>query len=112
MFRPDGLGALELSVEEKYASQHPTRSADCLHMHRKEEVQNQRLELDDLEVKLQETTERLKKLQAKHRRQSQSQHVLGGGRSRPAVRPVSEESATTEDSGGDGRSEDENRVSR
>ena len=81
-------------------------------MHRKEDLQTQQLQLNDLEAKLQETTERLKKLQAKHRRQSQSQHMLGGGRSRLAVRPLSEESAATEDSGGDSRDEDERRVER
>ena len=89
-------------------------------MIRKEDLQNQKLQLDDLEAKLRETTERLKRLEAnaKHRR-GQSQNVLSGngsGSGRPAVRPVVEENEYTEtdDSGGDSRSEGEggNRVSR
>ena len=115
MFKLNGLGALELSVEEKYARPHHSNRLR-LTINRKDEVQVQKLQLDDLEAKLREATERLKSLEANHRR-GKSQNVLSTNRTgRPAVRPVVEETEETDDSGGEsrseGRSEDGKRFSR
>jgi hypothetical protein len=67
MFKLNGLGALELSVEEK-----------------KSEVSHQKLQLSDLESRIRETTECLRRLEAKHRRYS-TQNSLSLGSSSSAA---------------------------
>jgi len=63
LFKLNGIGALEESVEQK-----------------KDTVQSQRYQLEDLDAKLRETDHKLKRLEAKHRRQSQMIDAARQGR--------------------------------
>jgi len=54
LFKLNGLGALEKAVEEK-----------------KDTVQSQMFQLENLDAKLRDADERLRRLEARHRRQSQ-----------------------------------------
>ncbi|KAL2421698.1 hypothetical protein ABEF95_001461 [Exophiala dermatitidis] len=65
LFKLNGIGALEESVEQK-----------------KDTLQTQKYQLDDLDARLRETDERLKRLEAKHHRQLQAS-------STPPRQPVS-----------------------
>jgi len=82
LFKLNGLGALEKAVEEK-----------------KDTVQSQRYQLENLDAKLRDADERLRRLEARHRRQSQ---MMGpprhGGQAVSSVLPVDNEA---EDSSGD-----------
>ncbi|KAK5053256.1 hypothetical protein LTR84_002230 [Exophiala bonariae] len=90
LFKLNGLGELEESVVQK-----------------KDKVQTQRYQLEDLDAKLRETSERLRRLETKHRRhQSQMQirtHQMHQQRSCP-VSSSSEDPADNDvedDSSGD-----------
>ncbi|ETN43485.1 uncharacterized protein HMPREF1541_02644 [Cyphellophora europaea CBS 101466] len=78
MFKLEGVGALELSLEKK-----------------KDEVDSKKYQLDNLESQLRETEQRLKEMEAKHRRRSQ---MLGTSRRSP-IQDVFSEGPETDESG-------------
>ncbi|KIX05552.1 uncharacterized protein Z518_06424 [Rhinocladiella mackenziei CBS 650.93] len=79
LFKLNGIGALEESVVQK-----------------KDTVQSQRYQLEDLDAKLRETDEKLKRLEAKQRRQSQMT-----GQHRHPVSSLFSTDNDAEDSSGD-----------
>lgn len=77
LFKLNGISALEETIEQKYdldRGPHPTSATNNIHC-RKDTVQSQRYQLEDLDAKLRDADAKLKHLEAKHRRQ-QSQ-VMG-----------------------------------
>ncbi len=64
-------------------------------------MQDQERSLEDLDAKLRETEERLKKLEAKHKRQSQMYPSAMSSRSNTRHALTSSDATGSEDSGGD-----------
>ncbi|KAK5453347.1 hypothetical protein LTS15_006532 [Exophiala xenobiotica] len=82
MFKLNGVGALEESVVQK-----------------KDTVQSQQYQLEDLETKLREADARLKQLEAKHKHHRTQSEMKFGGRQRQPVPSLF--NADDEDSSGD-----------
>ena len=69
-------------------------------VHRQDNVQTQRFQLDDLDAKLRETSERLRRLETKHRRQ-QSQIMMAQQQRSSVTSQYAADNEGEDDSSGD-----------